>query len=230
MSLEEIKSREENCTELARVMQEGLDKLDRSDRRAAELDLLKDQASEFETSLDAIKIELKSPTIAHSDRELYKKRHKELKAILEELNTNIKWKEQDATRSELMDDRPPAATGLDTEAGLIAHGDAVQQASKDSLARTVANVTTAVSIGKEVTVKLKTQSQLISAQLDDLYVIENTVDRSAEILKRMARRVASDKYMWVMVFLVFAAIVFIIVWKNIDSDADVAVPDVLIQK
>jgi hypothetical protein len=34
----------------------------------------------------------------------------------------------------------------------------------------------------------------MSRQLDDLYEIENTVDRAAAIVRRMARKIATDKY------------------------------------
>jgi len=230
MALAEIQSREVACNDLAKQMRNALDNLDRSSRRTQELDILKEQVSEFESSLEAIKIELRSPDLSHSDREHYKKRHKELKAILEQFRSDIDWKEKDRDRDELMGDRKAAGHDLGSESGLIQHGDEVLNASKDSLQRSVATVTATVQVGKDVTTKLQAQTQQMSRQLDDLYEIENTVDRAAAIIKRMARKIASDKYMWILVFLVFAAIVFIIVWKNINKNADLAVPDSLIKK
>jgi hypothetical protein len=49
-----------------------------------------------------------------------------------------------------------------------------------------------------VTTKLQAQTQQMSRQLDDLYEIENTVDRAAAIMKRMARKIASDKYVFII--------------------------------
>lgn len=232
MALAEIQSREQACNELAKQMRSALDNLDRSSRRTQELDILKEQVTEFENALEGIKIELRSTDLSHTDRETYKKRNKELKALLDQIRSDIEWKEKDKDREELMGEHRGLGAGhdLNSEAGLINHGDEVLNASKDSLGRTMATVTTTVAIGKDVTTKLQAQTQQMSRQLDDLYEIENTVDRAAAIMKRMARKIASDKYMWVMVFLVFAAIVFIIVYKNVNSSADVAVPDSLIAK
>jgi len=41
--------------------------------------------------------------------------------------------------------------------------------------------------------------------------IESTLKRSTKIINRMARKVATDKYIWVLAFLVLAAIITVIV-------------------
>jgi len=227
MSLAEIESRDAQCAELSKTIRTALDALDKSSRRALELDHIRSQVDEFQTALDAIKIELKSPAISHTERESYRKRHKEYRAILEQLKADIEWKEKDQDREDLMGDRKAPAHDYSTEGGLIAHGDAVLDASGQSLQRAAAGVTQAVEIGKDVTKKLQSQTAQNANQIDSLYQIENMVDRSAMIMRRMARKIASDKYMWVMAFLVFAAIVFIIVWKQVKDGADVEVPDAL---
>jgi len=229
MALAEIKARDEACDDIAKRMRQSLDTLDKSDRRRQELDILNEQVGEFESNLEAIKIEIRSSDLAHSDREHYKKRSKELKAILEQLKEDIKFKEIDKDRDELMDGAGPRIHDVASENGLIQHGDDVLAASKQSLQNSVVTVTQTAAIGKDITTKLQSQTQQMSRQLDDLYEIENTVDRAAAIMKRMARKIASDKYVWVMVFLVFAAIVFIIVYKNVNKSADVAVPNSLVR-
>ena len=40
------------------------------------------------------------------------------------------------------------------------------------------------------------------------------LERSTKILKRMGRRVLTNKYMWCLIGLIFAGIVFIIVWQT----------------
>jgi len=227
MSIEDVKSREQQCRDLAKMMRDSLDNLDKSARRAAELDNLKDQVNELQTSLDALKIELKGGALSHTDREEYKKKHKELKAILDQLKSDIEWKEQNAEKDELVGDRKAPGHDYNTADGLMAHGDEVLDASKQSLQRTMANVATTVQIGKDTNVKIQQQTETLTRDLEEIYKIKSSVKRSAAILRRMARRVASDKYMWVCVFLVFAAIIFIIVWKSLHSGTDVSVPDQL---
>ncbi len=49
--------------------------------------------------------------------------------------------------------------------------------------------------------------------------------RSRQIMTRMARRVLSNKYLWVVIGLIVAAIIFIIVWRATGRKANVNLPD-----
>jgi len=54
-----------------------------------------------------------------------------------------------------------------------------------------------------------------------VYVCVCQVNRGKAIIKRMLRRVKSNKLLWIIIFLIFAGIVFIIVWKTMgESDPD----------
>ena len=60
---------------------------------------------------------------------------------------------------------------------------------------------------------------------DELETIEGTMKRSKVIIKRMARKVTTDKYIWFVIFLCVAAIIFIIVWKSIHPESNYNVPE-----
>ncbi len=60
-------------------------------------------------------------------------------------------------------------------------------------------------------------SSLLSLCADNLTAIDTTLARSTKVIKRMARKMATDKVIWVFTFLVFAAVVTIIVWKQMKN-------------
>jgi hypothetical protein len=94
---------------------------------------------------------------------------------------------------------------------LMKHGLDVQKDSKDSLTRTIKVINDTKVIGEELLKKLKQNTEQIEQMHDKLESIETTLSRSTKVIKRIARKVASDKYIWVIGILIFIAIITIIV-------------------
>jgi len=68
-------------------------------------------------------------------------------------------------------------------------------------------------MGMDITDQLAQQTKQLEHINDEVYEINDEMKRSKAILVRMLRRVASNKYLWVMIVLIMMAIIFIIVWK-----------------
>jgi len=210
---EELRLRDQQLVDLTKMMQETLAGLDKSSRKQQDLDALKDQVVEFQTAMDGFKIELKSQQ--PSDKRVYKAKLKQHKQNLEDMKNQIEWKQTDSVRKDLVGDHQPKVVDYDSGAGLMKHGLEVQQESKDSLARSVQTVHQTLAVGKETANKLDQQTQQMANMIDNLDDIGSTLDRSKKIIRDIARRVATDKYMWVLIVLVFGAIVFIIIYKQL---------------
>jgi hypothetical protein len=73
--------------------------------------------------------------------------------------------------------------------------------------------------GRETAVKLDAQTAQLQTMSDTLAEIDTNVGRSKKIILRMARKVTTDRYVWVVIFFVVAAIVFIIVWVHMRAHA-----------
>ena len=58
---------------------------------------------------------------------------------------------------------------------------------------------------------LHDQTEQIANIDRNLAEIDDEIDRATRVLKRMGRRVMTDKYIWCLIFLIFAAIIAIIV-------------------
>jgi len=210
-----------------------LNGIEKSKRQELDLNEVNQRLKEFQIALDGANIELRHLGTNPQKNE-FKQMLRDHKNTLKELKNDYEWKKSAATKEQLMGDHKDSGPAdLDTAEGLMKHGLDVQDKSKESLGRTLRVVNDTKNIGIDTVAKLEANTQQIEGMYDKLESIESTLARSTKIIKRMARKVATDKYVWVVVFLVFAAIVAVIVVKNVKkksgesaSDGDVNVPTI----
>lgn len=82
-----------------------------------------------------------------------------------------------------------------------------------SLERTISIINDTKEIGTAVAADLQKQTEQINNMYDDLYKIDDQVARSKKILARMARRVLSNKILWVLISLIIISLVVTVVLK-----------------
>jgi preprotein translocase subunit SecF len=59
------------------------------------------------------------------------------------------------------------------------------------------------------------QTQQLERVHDQAFEIDDTLQRSTFIIKRMLRRTMTDKAVWCLSFLILLCVIFIVVWKFI---------------
>jgi len=151
---------------------------------------------------------------------------KEHKETFDKLKSDIEWKETNNARSNLLGDRPAKVVDYSSNDGLINHGKEVLDESKQSLARSVGAMQDSLALGRDTAAKLQNQTDQIVRIHDNLEAIDDALERSKRIMTRMARRVATDKCMWILALLVIAAIIAIVVYKTKNKDdSDALVPN-----
>jgi len=185
--------------------------LDKSKRRAQDIDDIEDKLHTYENHLDALQMELKSLPI--QQKKIYRKKHKEHKQKLKEIRNELDWKKTNNTKRELIGDQLENKPDLTSADGMMEHGRSVMIDSKESLARSLAVVADTTQIGRATAQRLAAQREQLQKIFDDIKSIDSTLSRSNKILKRIARKIGTDKYLWVVVFLVFFFVIFIIAWK-----------------
>jgi len=213
---DEIKSRDENILELSEKIKTTLDKYAKSKRKQQDLELCKDRVQEMENQYDGFKLaiaEMKQH-FSPADKKIYHDKVKTYKETLKQFKNDIQWKETDGVSAQLLSG-PNAQSQFDTSTGdgLMKHGLAVQDESKASLERSSRAIQDSLMAGKDIAVKLDQQTEQLSRMADNLDEISDTLTRSVAIVKAMARKAATDKYLWCLIFLVLAAIIFIVAWK-----------------
>lgn len=211
-------------TEKIEMMLKGLDKSKRQELDLAEIG---SRLRDFQTALDGAQLELKHLG-ANVQKAEFTKILRDHKHTLKELKNEYDWRKANSDKNSLLDGATAGATGADmtTADGLMKHGLEVQDKSKESLERTRRVVAEAKDIGIDTVAKLDANTHQIEAMYDNLTSIDTTLARSTKVIKRMARKMATDKVIWVFAFLVFAAIITIIVYKKLkpSSSLDVNVP------
>lgn len=214
-----------SLTEKIEMMLKGLDKSKRQEMDLAEIG---SRLREFQTCLDGAQLELKHLG-AHAQKNEFTRLLRDHKHTLKELKNEYEWRKSSSDKNSLMDGATPAKTGADmtTAEGMMKHGLEVQDKSKESLERTRRVVAETKEIGIDTVAKLESNTHQIEAMYDNLTAIDSTLARSTKVIKRMARKMATDKVIWVFAFLVFCAIIFIIVWSKVkpESAPDVWVPE-----
>lgn len=212
-------------TEKIEMMLTGLDKSKRQELDLAEIG---SRLRDFQTALDSAQLELKHLG-ANVQKAEFTKIIRDHKNVLKQLKNEYEWRKANSDKNSLMDGAKASATGADFQSaeGLMQHGLDVQDKSKQSLERTLRVVHEAKDIGIDTVAKLDANTHQIEAMYENLTAIDTTLARSTKVIKRMARKMATDKVIWVFAFLVFAAIIFIIVYKKLkpNSGLDVNVPD-----
>jgi len=185
-----------------------------SKTRERDMDTIDQKLKDFETASDTMHLDMKGLDLAV--RKNYRKKYNEHKKNHKEWVTKLEFARKDATRSDLMAGHAADNAGADmnTASGMMAYGSAVQADTKSSLDRTLGVVADARDLGAATAAKLEKQNVQMAGMLDNLASIDNTLVRANKTIRRIARKMGTDKCLWVMILLVVGVIIWIIVKKN----------------
>jgi flagellar hook-length control protein FliK len=227
--MEEIRQRDEQLITLTASIQELLKPLEKSTRKAQDLDLIKAKLQEFVNIRDAFKIELRHQS--PSDKKLYKQKLKNHNDTYDALKNEYEWKQTSNVSNELLGDVKTKIVDYDSAEGLMKHGLEIQDQSKDSLNRSISVVVQTKALGTETAQKLEQQTEQLGNVGNDLDKIDDILTRSNKIIRLIGRRIMTDKYVWVLIILIILAIVGIVLYKRYyNPDANVNVPDTLVKQ
>merc|ERR1712083_856287 len=90
-------------------------------------------------------------------------------------------------------------------------------AAADRAIRDLAETNT---VAVDTATMLHNQTEQIANIDKNLGEIDDEIDRATRVLKRMGRRVMTDKYIWCLIFMIFAAIIAIIVVTVVNGKVD----------
>jgi len=223
---DEIKIRDNQLAQLDEELVALFAGLEKSKRRELDVIELREKVHAYNNALDCLKMEMRTGP----DKEQYKAKAKTYANNYRKYKTDLEWAEKQGTKTELMDGaRGDQAAKMATAEGMMEHGLATQAASKDALGRIREKVGETRDIGVATAATLASQTDQLEHMYDDLQDINSTLQRSTVIIRRMGRKLTTDKYMWVMSLLVMAVIIAIIIYKLAVPSANVNTPDQLIK-
>jgi hypothetical protein len=193
-----------------------LDGLDKSKRPELDLAEIGSRLRDFQTALDGANLELKHLG-AHVQKNEFTKMLRDHKLNLRQLKTDYDWAKASSDKNALMDGAKPAgasAADMASADGMMQYGLNVQQASMESLKNSIRTINETKEIGININAQLDANTHQIETMHDNLTSIDTTLARSTKVIKRMARKMATDKVIWVFTFLIIAAVVAIIVLRQ----------------
>ena len=199
---------------LSEKLVELLSKLGKSKRKELDLQDIAARLKEFQMALDSANIELRHIG-NHPDKAELKTMLREHKTVLKELRADYELKKGVAVKDELLGDHVEQKDGLDTAEGLMDHGLKTQASSKESLQRTLGVIERTKEVGTDTVLKLESNTKQVEGMYDQLEQIESSLARSTKIIRRIGRKMATDKYIWVCIVLLICVVIVIIVLTKV---------------
>ena len=100
---------------------------------------------------------------------------------------------------------------MNDEDAAIGYGRRLQDETDAAADRAIRDLAETQEIAVNTAQTVHDQTQQIARIDQNLAEIDDEIDRASKVLKRMGRRVMTDKYIWCLIFLIFVAIIAIIV-------------------
>ena len=116
---------------------------------------------------------------------------------------------------------------MNDEDAAIGYGRRLQDETDAAADRAIRDLQETNEVAVNTAEMLHNQTEQIANIDKNLAEIDDEIDRATRVLKRMGRRVMTDKYIWALIFLIFAAIIAIIVVSVVEGGvgAEDAGPD-----
>lgn len=125
---------------------------------------------------------------------------KKYKKLYTELHNDLFWAENKAGRSQ---ETKPVAS--------VSYAETLQNDSSNSLDRSLASIEDSKQVATETAKQLQIQTAQMGNIHDDLYETDDMLTSATKHITSMAKRIASDKVVWVFGFLVVVAIIIAII-------------------
>lgn len=159
-------------------------------------------------SYDALSLDFHATTSQNPEE---RKNHRQ---DLYQLRTRIH-----ALQNEFALTRPKVMGTLDvrapsTQQELIEHARDVTNSSIKSLDHTAQVIQATKTIGAATVVKIDSQTGQMARIQETLFTIDDQIQIARNSIGRLVRSVASNKILWIFIGLIFASLIFILIWKS----------------
>lgn len=213
---EEISYYDDELTQLHSELRQKIDALPRlsGEARAERIAQLGVRMQRAKQVLHSFKVEMRE--LSKEDAFIYDVKCKQHLSNLQQLNTDLAWAKSESERAELMQ-RPGGELTADTMSAqsLIAKGAQIQDQTLASTARSKKMIEDSRSVGIETAQKLKAQTEQLRNIDEDIMKVESNLKRADLLIRAFLRRMATDKFIMVFMFLIVVGIITIIVYKAV---------------
>ncbi|KAH7822109.1 putative plant SNARE (NPSN) [Monocercomonoides exilis] len=147
--------------------------------------------------------------------ETWKIKINELQGAYDSACTDFDQKVNSTGSAALIDSSAPAPKQPKTEEDMLELGKKIQAETEDSLQRTAQMSSETVSVAQKTAVQLRSQTEQMNRIEDSLVELDSDIDRGKAVLRRMFRRVWSDKLLVVLLLLMVLGIAGVLIASGI---------------
>mmetsp|Transcript_68474 Transcript_68474/g.164434 ORF Transcript_68474/g.164434 Transcript_68474/m.164434 type:complete len:240 (+) Transcript_68474:112-831(+) len=213
MDIDEVASRAEKALRDFQGMVQGSSKAKGSTDEDERLYQAWEKAAQkAQHALDSYRVELRS--LPKTEQDAHKQRLKKLEDGLRTGRGELNWKRTQARNQaaqSLLEAQAPQG-GIDEEAGLTleqvrAEAEGIQDASKQSLARTMKTALEAERVGIATLEKMHAQEEQLDGIKEELEDVRANLKRSKKLLSQIARNAAGDRCVQLLCLGLVAAVI-----------------------
>jgi len=210
--------------EVKRLLKEIEDQIQRIESGLAEERATQQVTRKIDHCKSRIKtMEIELQTVEERDTaRKFKPVIREHRQRLKECQTALQWSQAGAA-----DDATNNKSGynadevLNDENAAIGYGRRLQDETHDAADRAIRDLAETQETAVNTATMLHDQTEQIANIDRNLAEIDDEIDRATRVLKRMGRRVMTDKYIWCLIFMIFAAIIAIVVVSAVRGSVNV---------
>jgi chromosome segregation ATPase len=208
--MNEVETIDREVRQELKEIEESLLKMENGLVTERESSSVKRKIAHVKSQLKRMDIELRQVTnrdAARNFKPIIRDHNKKLK----DLEQQLEWTQ--AGKAGNTQDPNNKYAGMDisrNEEDAINYGRDLQNRTQEAADNAITTLVETTNIATDTAQKVHEQTEQIKQIDQTLVEVDNELERANRILKRMARRVMTDKYIWCLVALVFIAIVIII--------------------
>lgn len=172
-----------------------------------EEDRFKNEFALYKLELEKAQVEIEH--FSDVEKKSAKKRYKEFGHTGKTIQQDYKlWKKKKDTEYLKEDEEEDPENP--TEEKVIQEGRDIIQQNKESLNNVLSDLNKAHEIGASTNQKIVQQNEQLSNVKADLVSMQDTLSMATEEMKIIGRKIMCDKYLWVLLFFIVAAIIAVL--------------------
>lgn len=221
---EEIEDYHQQLLDVCAEIEEDLEDLPnlQEHEKPEEMAEIEQQLKWAKQLLMSYRVELRELTVVEAAR--YQQKTKDHTARLQKLQADFNWAKKEVDRGQLglAGGRAPISNNPDdmTAGQIIAKGEAIQEQSLESLARSKRMVQDTIEVATSTNEALQEQTAQIVRIQEDVERVESNLKRADRQLRAFMRRMMTDKIILCMICLVILGIIGAIVYSTIKGKDD----------
>lgn len=218
MALREVENIDREVKRLLKEIEEQIQKIENGMGSSSSSKQVESKIEHCKSRIKTMEIELQTVENRETARK-FKPVIRDHRGKLKEFEQALQWSQAGAA-----DDTGVNRSGynadeiLKDEDAAIGYGRRLQDETHGAADRAIRDLAETQEVAVNTATMLHDQTEQIANIDRNLAEIDDEIDRATRVLKRMGRRVMTDKYIWCLIFLIFAAIITIIVVSVVEGN------------